>query len=1527
MKRRHLVVLVSAATLLVAVFIAVVTIGVGVGTDTGRETIRSLVEQQVGGRINGKLHIGKIGGGFLTGFTIDTFAIRGLDDSLLVSTGRIKVDYDLRDLLDRRILLRNVEVDRLFLRLHQFETGDWNQERIFRRKGPKAPNAPGASFGDYVVLENVRGANAQVVVIKPWHPADSLQGARRDSAIRYALTRTDKEYRRSADGFKHVYRWTRASAVLPRVRIADPDSTQFGMLFTFERLSAEESDPPFSFRNVRGNVRKLGDSLWLQVPHFDLPASTGSATGKVWWGSHLPTRLDIRIKGDSVAMNDVAWVYPTFPRTGSGRTDLRITNYPERINDFQYELTNLDARSNRSRITGAMTFISSGPVLQVTDVDAVAAPVNFELLRTFNGKPLPVDWQGDLWGYVKARGGPLTNFVVDESDITFRDAHVPGAVSKAKARGELNILFPAFTVFRGFEVNAETIDTRSLEYLFPSFPRIHGTVAGSAVLDSSWLDVRFSKADVTHRNMPGEPSRVTGSGRVTYGEQFMTFDVNVMAQPVSLTMMSYAYDLGIKGLMSGPIRARGTSNDMMLTATLEGPAGRITYNGRADAYPLSVAARGSGRVEGLELSRFLDAPAVPSGWVTGAYQLDVRYDTTDFATLTGMAAAQVERAELDSNRVFPSRFRARFADGRMMLDTLRIESGAAAITADGVIGIKRRGADSIRFAVNVDSLGGLRRYVSKMLLAVSAPQSAVADSLSGKITVTGSARGALADLDVTGAVTGSELFIKRGAGRKLAGAFALENLFVEPKGGLTMKIDTLNVGVIALDTLGVVARLGSAQNASVLLGARAKNGVGYAFGSDVTLGDSLTELAVRQVSIVTDSSRWTLGRATPVRFGARGIQIDSLALGNGKGGRIVVEGFVPDTGKGRLLFRADSVSLHDVSMVTQLPRAMNGWAHLAIQGAGTGAAPVINAQGRLSRVKYGTLTLNNVIANAFYRDRRADVELDIARGDSAELIARASLPIALQYFGMEVLDDSLNGSLRTDSGSVQLLEMFLPISNGSGKLVANLDLGGTLKHPDLSGPMRIENGEATFDSLGIRMRGINVDLALFGHADSLAINRFTGWSGASPADAISLGGWIKYRDLSNPVLNLSLVSRTFRIFDRRDIARNVDISTTTANGLSLHGPLKSSVLSGNVRIERGVIYLPDPELARKQIGDFASQDDSTSVFSARKVPFLSYITLPRDSVSVTLGEDVYLRSRPASADDANIKLVGTLAVSKGYRRQTGGPLGSELQPALFFEGVLRAERGTYSLSLDPTGLLVRKEFQVESGTVTFQPTPLGAETIQDIDLNISAIYTVRTANGDDLRVRARILGDPINGNPSLALESAENFAISQSDLVSYLIFGQPNFEVGALNQDLVQVGLQQIAGTVNWGVRRFASRFLGSSVADVLQVQTALNSSGINNENGFLTAQLFSRSRLGAEKRIGENVFLSVSTPLCFGNQDSQQDYFYGLSGKIEWRLSRDASVQAGREPSALVCGRSYNGRVVATPAQWGLSVFRSWRF
>lgn len=1530
MKRRHLVVLVSAFTLLTIVFIAAVTIGVGVGTDPGREQIRSLIEQQVGSRIHGKIHIGRIRGGLLTSVSIDSFAIRDNEDSLLFSSGRISLQYDPRDLIDRRLLLRNVELEHPVIRIAQHHKGDWNFQRIFRRDGPSTPNVPGRSFGDYVVLDSVRVRDAQFILTRRWQPDDSLRGARRDSAIRVNLASTHREIRRTSEGYTHTYRWHGATAFLPHIRFADPDSNRFGQQFVIESMRVEEQEPPFSFRSARGVVRRLGDSVFIDMRHFDLPASTGSAVAKVWWGSDLPVRVDVRVKADSVSLKDVAWVYPTLPATGGGRTNLHIRNNRQNLRIFEYALTDLDVRSTKSRLTGAMTFAVGGPVLSVRDVDLRASPVNFDLLRTLSGVPFPADWQGDLFGYAKGPGGPLTNFVVNESDVTWRDTHVPGAVSRFSGRGELDILRPAYTAFHGFDVAVATLDLRSIEYLFPAFPRIHGIVSGTARLDSSWLDVRFSSANVTHAFGPGDPTRVTGAGRVTYGVKFLTYDVSVNAQPVSLTMLSRAYPLGLKGFLSGPIQAKGTTEDMQLTMDLSGSAGRINYTGKVDAYPLSVAARGSGRIEGLDIAQLIAAGKTPPASLTGTYQLDVRADTNDIGTLQGSASVLLERSQLDGIRIFPSRVRARFADGRMYLDTLRVESVAATLTASGALGLTPRVADSLHYLVSVDSLGGLRRYVTRLTSAWARPAGDLGppeDSLAGSVVLEGTAHGSLRKLDLSGRATGNRVFVRREAGRSIVGQFAIANILTQPSGTASLRFDTLDIAGVVLDTLGATVRLDASQSGAFSAGALARNRVTYAAHGDLASDGGSRRITFRDLTIVTDSNVWSLrGPAAIIQHG-RGLSIDSLVLANQSGGRVSLDGSVPDSGKARMFVRADSVALHDVAAVAQLKAPLAGWAHVTMQGAGTNEAPVANMQARLTSVRYGGIRAERINATAEYLNKRASVAFDLASGGRTALLARGSLPVELKYFGARLLADSLRGTLRTDSASFDVVEALIPgLRDATGRLVANLDIAGTWKHPDVSGGLRVDNGEVTIDALGIRMRGVNVDLALFGHRDSLAVRRVAGWSGTNAADSIVLSGFVAYRDLANPRVDLHLNARTVHALDKRSLAR-LDVSTE-GTGLRLQGRLRGATLTGGLVVDRGTISLPDPALARKQVVDLTNAFVDTTAATRQLLPtppsrVLESILI--SNVRIALGDEVWLRS-----SEANIKLAGSLNVQRTSRQRRGTIMGVGTQTgadslSLALDGELRAERGTYTVSLG----LVQREFQVEGGTITFFGTSELAP-----ELNISALHTVRTENGADLRIRVRLTG-PLLPNPIVSLESAESFALSQSDLVSYLIFGQPNFELGDANKGVVAIAAQTLFPSAQIFAASQLRGVLGSW-ADVFQLRPgSTNTNEFQQNRARAFSEIFWTSRLGAEKQLTDNLFVSLSTGICQLQQANQSsttttpllDFYNGLSGKIEWRLSRDASIKAGKEPSALVCGRQTTGRVVQTPSQWGFSLFKSWRF
>ena len=1520
MRRRTLVILVSLVTLLGIVAFAAVSVSIGVNTRAGREQIRLLIQQQVGSGINGRVYVGKVSGGLLSSVTIDSFAIRGADDSLFVSTGKVTLEYNPRDLIDRRVLIRTATIEHPMIRLEKFPGGDWNHWRIFRRPKSNRPRVPGRSLGDFVVLDSVTVRNGSFLMTRPWAPNDSLRGAARDSVMRLALGDTAREIRRSSGGLTHTLRWRNLNAFLPHVRLNHPDSQSLGREFIFERGSVDEQEPPFQFSNARGTVRHLGDSVFLDVAHFDLPASTGSATGKVWWGSQLPERWDIRIRADSVALKDVAWVYPTLPRVGSGRTNLRIHNSIDNLSLMEYALTELDVRSGKSRLTGGMTFVIGNPVLAIKDVDLRFAPINFDVVRTLAGGPFPVDWQGDLVGMVQGPGGPLTNFVLDTANITFRDSHVRGAVSRFAGRGELNILLPEFTEFHGFQVATDLLDLRSVQFLFPGFPRIGGTISGSATLDSSWMDVRFSNADITHTNGPEAPSHLTGKGRVTYGEKYMRYDVDLDAKRISMPMISRAYQLGLTGFFSGPIKASGISPNLRVIADLTGAGGRFTYDGTVDADPLSVGFHGAGRVETLQLGQLIASYTAPAAWITGDYRLDFVGDTNDLGSLRGSASMSLERSEFGDVRVFPSRVVARFDDRRLFIDTLRVESTAVTIDAAGAIGLTADRSDSLRYSLQADSLGGLRQYVSMLMRPA---EGAPPDSLSGSAAVDGWMQGSLQGFRLFGDVAGTKVVLRREVGNEIRGTFDLTNAFSGPTGSVSLRSRTLRFGGVALDTLGFALRVNEGRTGAFTVGIRETNGSNLATQGEFAKSDSTTFVSIRSLSVATDSSHWLMSGGSGLRIRGRDVTIDSLVLLNEHRGRISLSATIPDSGRARFLLRADSVPLRDVGILAQIRAPMAGWASLTVAGAGSSQAPVINAEARFSNIRFDSLRLDSGVGRVEYASNRAVVRMDLTRAGTSVLQMQASLPLALRYFGAKLLDDSLQASIRTEGATLDLLQALVPgIRNATGKLLATIDVGGTWKHPDVTGSVTVANGEATIDQLGIRLKGIQVDLGLFGHADSLAVRRFVGWNGASPADSVSLTGYVAYSQFTNPVLNLRLDARSFFAMDRRALAR-LSISTERG-GLTLRGPLSGAVLSGGVLVDRGTVYLPDPELLKKQSVDIRAQFADTTTRNQSVLDSRSRLleTVALEGLRVTLGEEVALASA-----DADIRLTGALTVRSVATRIPSLTIGGvdTVQYQVVLDGTLKADRGTYTLKLLE---VARREFVVQSGgSIVFYPSAdLPAE------LNITALHVVKRANQTDLRIRVRLTGPP--NNPVVSLESGESWPISQTDMVSYLAFGVPNFALGDRETNTVQLILQNVIPSALTGI----SGLLGGRLGGVnFQVTPGAVDYSFAEGAGKTFQSLLYTTRVGGELQLSANVFASLSTGLCQlsgsnsnnGSSDLQ-NLTEGLSGKLEYRFSQSMALKAGREPpaSANNCGKAVTGRAfIPTPSQWGLSLFKSWRF
>ena len=1549
-KRRRLVALVSVIALLVIGFVAIITGVVVTRTNYGQEELRRLIQGQLAGAIKGKVYLGPVSGGFLTGIQIDSFAIRDADnDSLLLSTGRILASYDPRDLIDKRLLLRDVDVQHPVMYIRQHPSGRWNFKEIFRgyEKKTNLPKSPGRNFGDYVVIEAARVHDASFVLQMPWTPDDTLRGAKLDSAVKYTLSRPDKEIRRVVDegkrGFARTWRWTGLSAVVSRMRLADPDSDKLGRLFVFDTVHAVESDPPFRFRNIRGTLRNLGDSIWVDIAHFDLPQSTGTGSGKIVWGSDLPVRYDITVRGDSVALNDVAWVYPTLPTTGGGKVTLHIGNEKDNLRIIDYKLTNMDVTTTASHLIGDMTFAVGGPVLAVKDVKMSAQPFDFDLLRALNGKPFPVDWRGQLYGSVRARGGPLTRFYVDESEVVFRDAHVPGASSRAGGKGELNILQPALTSFRHFDVNAASVDLRSIEYLYPNFPRLGGTISGTATLDSSWLDVRFANADITHRDGPGEPSHLTGNGRVTWGPKYMTYEIDAQAQPLSLGMLARSYPkLPLTGLVSGPVRARGTIADLQLTTALQGPAGALSFDGRIDIDPPGYGIRGTGQVGGLAVHQLLDSArlhtAVRPLTLTGRYDVALAGDS--LSDLEGSAAIDITRADVDGLRVFPSTARLRFASGRLLVDTLRLETTAATVLAHGALGLPHGATDSLRIQLVVDSLGGFRRY----LAARTARDSALADSLEGQVTVNGAAYGRLDSLDVSGSVVGTGLLFGTTRGRLVGGRFAIRNVLDNPVGRASLRFDTLTVAGILLDSVQANLEMAGRSRAAFAISAQSDNGptarvVGSAasFGGALGAATAMTQVTVDSLGLTIGDSQWRLRGTSHIARDSAGVSLDSLVLVNG-GGRIALRGTAPQHAPIALQLTADSIGLADFGVLAQLPAPVGGFGTVHGVVTGTRARPDLRLDARLTKLTYGGMQVERATATGAYHDRSFDAAVDLFRHDVPALRATMVVPMELTLFSAQRLDAPIHGSVRADSADLSVIEtLSSSLQRSSGRLTANLDYSFTPTHKSVNGLIAVRNGQVTAQNLGITVRSINGSMRFDGRSDSVQVD-VAAASGTAPGARIALHGSVNYAKWDDPRFNLALFARNFHAIERRTIA-SLDVSTAQ-DSLRLTGPMNGAALTGTVRVERGEVYLPERDLLRKQVIDLSGAGifdiiDSTDYRTRSIVPDAPsrlVKNLRLDDVKVVLGDEVWLRSR-----EANIKLGGSLDVRSAEKQSTlasaaRGPKGYDTAPryGLALAGTLTADRGSYTLDLSPAP--VQREFGVERGTITFFGQ---AEFNPQVD--ITATHDVKRMNQPDLMIQVHLSGF-LYPNPTIDLTSTNEPYLSTSDLVSYLVTGQPTYALNSGELGVVQQ-VSNVVGPTLSAVAAAGLRGAGLGYFDQLQIQSGAAptfATGTNSQTN-IKDYIFG-TRLGAEKQISNNLFFSFSAGLCsfsrennnVANQNAFNGFVDALSGKLEYRFNPHLSIQAGTDPSTqnLYCRSNYSlGNVVQTPRQWGLSLLRTWHF
>jgi translocation and assembly module TamB len=1520
--RRRTVVLATAAVLLSIVALIVGGVGALTQTDRGRAVIMRALVPVISSAIPGTLYVGKVSGTLFTDISIDSIDIRSADGTPFLSSGPIRATYDPRDLLDRRIIVKSLEITRPVITMIDYGNDDWNWKRALRRKGVVSGRTK-SRFGEFIVIDTTTIRELTFTARLPWVLSDTLKGAKRDSALTFNLTRLDGEVRRDGDRFVRVYRFVRGGLALGRSRLADPDSA--GMKLAMQKMDVVWIYPPFWFRNMKSTMRKVADSLWMDDVSFNLANSGAHGSAKVVWGSGLPVRYDVKLKGDSVAMADMSWIDETLPWSGGGSTFITIKNDPKNLAILEYSLRDMDARALKSRLKGNMTFAVGGPVLKVNDVDLELLPANTALLRWFNGEPFPYDWQGNVTGRVKARGGPVTNWQLDDAQLTFADTHVPGAISRARVRGMVDIFTPAEAILKGVDLELQQLDMRTPRFVNPLFPDLNGFARGTMRLDSLWYDAFFSKADIEHVDGPGQPSRFTGDGHFTLLTEGVKFDVDMQAVPLSYTTMSRSYpSLPLRGSAVGRIKAAGMAERFDVQTTLAGEGGEISFNGSADALEPEMGATGEWRIRGGNLQNLLGDNRYPVTSLSMLGTVDLSAATIE--SLRGSLRATVDQfSRVADARLFGGTAVVFFDSGHVRVDTLTIESSAVRLTAQGGLGITKARRDSLSISMIVDSLGGLRQWLSPSDPTKRAFVLA-SDTLRGSIELSGQLSGSIDTLDTRGLdlrLRGDarDVIVATSRTQRASVDLSVRDLLRGANGALSATMDSANLAGIDIASAAGQSTLrgGLAERFGMQMRTPSESRVAMA-GGVARNGDS-TVVNIDTLTLRVDSASvrprgFTLVAPAMLRFmpGANGTlgSLDSLVLQHTDTGRIAIRGGLAAAGivNGRL--DADRVALADIGRLLRTSGLTRGTASATIALSGTREQPRIDGTVDLRDAVAGRVRFGDLFATAHYDSLRLNVDGALRLGGKPALQASASLPLDLALVGNRTcqLNEPLTGRIVTEQTDLTLLESVFPdVTRARGTLFTDVALTGTWDRPRLRGEVRLDSASLSLDNLGIRLDRARADIGLFG--DSLLIRRIGATSG-TPQDSIGISGWIGIREIANPTFDLRLAANEFQAVDK---PRTASIVMTTTTPITLTGSRDAPRVQGAVRIDRGRVYIR--ALAQRRALDLTDNLDiiDTTRFGVNgllpSAPRAIMQNLQLDNVRVSIGDDVWLRS-----PEANLKLGGGLRVTRALSRD--GQV-----PRLALADSLTVDRGTYQLNLG----IARPGFEVERGLVRFFGDP-------DLEpaLDITALHTIRetraNSNRQDVRIRVNIAGTI--DRPTLALSSADNPPLPESDMLSYLVTGEPAYAL--LGTPYAEQGATLAL--------RLAGSYLSSRLAggrfDVVQVEpTALNPGDAANlrENGL---GILAATRVGVGGQIARNTYFTFSTGLCglssqtSGGGDALSLFAQGLGVKVERRFEGGLSVALGLEPgsSAQACGRLGISRTFQqTPPQIGIDFFRSWTF
>ncbi len=1420
----------------------------------GRDLLARTVSSELSRVINGSVDIGSISGSFVYDLTLERLVVRDTAGVLLADLPRVRVGYQVPNFFARRFVLSRLHVDQPVIQLLKHRSGRMNYEDVLRLGGPGGGASPLIEFRDV----RVRGGTLRLLL--PWSPSSQLTTEQqRDSALAAERAKPGRVIEPTREGLQRLIEFERIAARFQRMRISTPEHDPF--MIDIDSLATGISDPQVELRDAAGRFRIGHDSLVFSLERGALPHTRFAGGGAVTWPQDT-ILYDFQVVAPQASLADLRWVSPQFPDL-SGRAVVAARS--ETATRTAYRITDLVLVRGNERVEGALTAVTDrARGLGVRDLRLRSRALDLDDVRPYV-RQLP--FFGSITGTTEADGF-LDDLQVDVG-WEFADDSVPGRpVTAIDADGRVGLGGTQTMVFRDVVVRSSDVDLGTVRRLAPAVI-LEGRLEAVGRLDGPLRDVTFEGL-ARHRDGTRPVSEIEGTVRLDTRAETLGLTTDIALRPLSFEGIRRTFPtLEAKGSLTGRVRLDGTLAQLQVDALVSGEIGTIEAVGTATVQPPRWGADNL-RLDFRALDLAMLSDSAPSTLLAGRLVVSgvadsARAPETDFAL------------ELTRGRVREFRLDTLLLRGSVHDSLIRIDS-----TYGRLAGMTARGGGTLGFA---------RPHTGEMRLVLATDSLVVFDSLLH--AVTGLARDTASDAvplggTVTGALTLARSLDTLRVSAELAGQNLQWQLFRAPVA--TALLSWEGGGRPAITVASEVDTLTM----------RARRFQSLAFGLDgpidslawhggTVLGDSSgprldgagrwwDRAGVRRVAVDSIRARlaahdWRLESPATITLSDSAPEVTPFVLATEDGsGRIAARGRLPGRRPGELLLDAFGMDTRDVGSLLQDSLAIEGQLGLTLELGGTAAAPTISGNAYLGDGVVGQFRGPLAQALIDYRDRRLAANVVLWRTGGQVLEVEASLPLdlALEKVERRQIDGPLSIHAKADSADLALIEAVLPgVRDVEGQVVAEAQIDGTWEAPKIAGFANVSRGAMTIPGIGVRYAAI-LGRAEF-RGDSLLIPYGLVTSGGG---TMQITGGIRLEDLSTPVLNLDLEANRFQALAVRNF-----LNLTATGNLQLRGPVTNATATGKATVNEGILYfadiigknvinLEDPTIRDIVDTTLIRRANLGSRFQNR---FLDSLRV--SDLELQMGEGVFLRST-----EANIQLDGEITVNKVRR---------EYRPV----GTLEALRGEYVLKFPIAG---SREFQVQRGTVTYFGTPdLNAE------LDITAEHDAQTVRGEEIPVIANITGTL--QAPRVELTSTVRPPLPESELVSYLVFGQPSSNVLALGGGReLGLALSYVSSAAVSELERALISDLGVPL-DFIEIQPGAITPGALGASA--------QTRLAVGKRIGSRTFITLSAGFCPNSEVNAGNF----GSSIEYRFSSAWRAQLSFEPAQSYCSTNPLGNTITT--------------